>query len=158
MSGNSKIFTAIEAQTDPEKLRALMVNARRKSAAEVYDAAFRRLIFIGSEGEPGTVEHDFWTAIAAVEQALLEERGKAVRATRTRQMVRKHGVVGTLGKLVAAKADDDGFDQMIARDMPELTGEAVVIKHSEAFTPDIIAAACARLTGAGVDPAAFAAA
>ncbi|MFT4793817.1 MAG: hypothetical protein ACI9ZM_001972 [Paracoccaceae bacterium] len=155
MADNSRIFAAIEVQTDPAKLRALMANARRKSVVDVYAAAFRRLTDIAPEEEPGTVEYDFWKGIAAVEQTLLEERGKAVRATRTRQMVRKHGVIGTLGKLVTAKADDDGFDQIMARDLPELTGEAVVIKHSSAFEPEIIAAARARLARAGVDPGAL---
>ena len=42
MADNSRIFASIEAQADPDKLRALMVNARRKSVTEVYDAAFRR--------------------------------------------------------------------------------------------------------------------
>jgi hypothetical protein len=155
MADNSRIFASIEAQADPDKLRALMVNARAKSVTDVYDAAFRRLADIASEEDPGTVDHDFWAHVAAREQTLREERGKAVRLTGARQMARKHGVTGALGKLVSVKDDGDGFDQMIARNMPELTGEAVVLKHSAEFAPEIVAIARARLVGAGVDPGAL---
>lgn len=158
MADNSRIFAAIEAQADPDKLRALMANAKRKSVADVYDAAFRRLAEIASEDEPGALDHDFWGHVAAMEQVALEHHGKAVRMTGTRQVVRKNGVAVALGKLVSGKDAADGFKQLADRNMPELTAEAIVLRHSADFAPEVVTVARARLVRAGLDPAAYAAA
>lgn len=158
MADNSRILASIAAQADADKLRGLMVNARRMSVDEVYDAAFRRLAEIASEDEPGTLDHDFWGHVAAMEQNLLERNGKATRLTGTRQVVRKQGVAVALGKMVSAKEAGDGFTQMIDRNMPELSAEAIVLRHRAAFAPEVVTVARARLVRAGLDPAAFAAA
>ena len=37
------------------------------------------------------------------------------------------------------------------RGLPELTGEAVILRHTDLFDPEVIAAARTRLVAAGVD-------
>jgi hypothetical protein len=37
------------------------------------------------------------------------------------------------------------------RGMPELTGEAVILRHTDLFDPEVVAAARTRLVAAGVD-------
>jgi hypothetical protein len=41
------------------------------------------------------------------------------------------------------------------RNMPELTGEAIVLRHASQFDPEIVAAARDRLEKAGVEVAAL---
>ena len=50
-----------------------------------------------------------------------------------------------------SKKSTDGFDMLLEREMPELTGEAIVLRHSEQFDNEIQNAARERLVQAGVD-------
>lgn len=142
---------------DPDKLRALMANAVRLGVPEVRDAAFRRLAYVQPAAEPGTVEHDFWQTIFAFEQLLKEERGKTVRLSRTRMKIGRVGEVKTLADFANATKETQGFEMLMERGMPELTGEAIILRHPEDFDDETRAAAAARLEGAGVDPGSLAA-
>ena len=151
MSDNSKVIAIIEASTDPAQLRRFIENARRMNAPDVREAAFRRLVEILPEEEPGSVEHDFWRSIHAFEQVLLEERGKTVRLSRTRQKITRVGVMQTLRDFTTSKAPTQGFEMLIERGMPDLTGEAIILRHRDLFEHDVVAAARTRLETAGVN-------
>ena len=150
MTDYTKQLSFIEKTTDAEELRGLIASAKRLGATQVREAAFRKLINLGIEHEVGSVEHDFWRTVNAFEADLKEERGKTVRLSRTRQKVAKDGVIKTLADW-AENSPTDGFHMLLERDMPELLGEAIVLRHAEAFEPHIVAAAKARLTEANVD-------
>ncbi len=151
MTDNSKAIAIIESSTDPAQLRRFIENARRMKALDVRDAAFRRLVEILPEEEPGSVEHDFWRSIHALEQVLLEERGKTVRLSRTRQKIARVGVMQTLRDFAAKKSPSQGFEMLLERGMPELTGEAIVLRHTDLFDPEVVTAARTRLVAVGVD-------
>ncbi|WP_423209305.1 hypothetical protein E2976_15050 [Paracoccus yeei] len=153
MPDHEKVLASIAIATDVAKLRKLRENAQRLGAAEVEQAAFRRLLEILPEERPGSIEHDFWMTIHAFEEILRDERGKTVRLSRTRQKISRVGVKQTLIDFATSKAPTDGFNMLIERGLPELTGEALVLKHSECFEPEVQAAARLRLENAGVDVA-----
>lgn len=100
---------------------------------------------------PGSVEHAFWRTIHAFEDILSEERGKTTRLARTRQKVQRVGVKQTLIGFATHPTSTEGFDMLIERGLPELTGEAIVIQHSSEFSPEIVEAAIQRLRRVGVD-------
>ena len=154
MKDAQKILDLIATCDDPEKLQTWRANARRAGRVDVADAAFRRRIAILPEERPGTVEHDFWQTVHAFEHILTEERGKTVRLSRTRQMVGRVGVVATLKSWAKRTSDTDGFTMLMERNMPKLTGEAIVLRHASQFEPEIVAAARNRLEKAGVNAAA----
>lgn len=151
MSNHANVLSNILNCDDPEKLRTWIKNARDKNADEIADAAFRRLISILPSEQPGTLEHDFWQTIHAFEFTLSEERGKTTRLSRTRQKVSRVGVVQTLKDWALEKKQTQGFEMLMERGMPELTGEAVVLRHCDRFEAGVQAAARDRLVRAGVD-------
>jgi len=151
MADHKKVLASIAVATDPTKLRTLRENAQRLGVPEVDDAAFRRLVEILPEETPGSIEHDFWKTIHAFEEILRDERGKTVRLSRTRQKIDRVGVMRTLIDFAVSKAPTDGFNMLIERGLPELTGEALVLKHSGHFETAVLEAAKSRLEGAGVD-------
>jgi hypothetical protein len=151
MTDYSKILALIAACDDAGKLRTWIANARKENQKEIEDAAFRRLIQILPKEAPGTVEHDFWRTIHAFEHMLSEERGKTTRLGRTRQKVARVGAIETLRDWAMASKSTDGFDMLIERNMPELTGEAIVLRHGKRFDTAVVSAATKRLEDAGVD-------
>jgi hypothetical protein len=151
MTDHSKILTFIETCTDPKALATLERRAREQNAPDLEKAAFQKLISIVPEAQPGTVEHDFWTTIHAFEHLLTGERGKTTRLSRTRQKVARVGVIPTLEDWAYGK-QTEGFDMLMERGMPELTGEAVVLRHASQFSPEVVSAAQQRLLAVGFDP------
>jgi hypothetical protein len=151
MTENSKILTFIAQCDDAEKLRTLVKRARERGEADVADAAFRKLIALVPSERPGTAEHDFWQTVHAFEYLLTEERGKTTRLARTRQKIGRVGVIQTLIDWALSDKETDGFKMLLERNMPELTGEAIVLCHSDRFAPNVVSAARNRLMVAQVN-------
>ncbi|MCK1334728.1 hypothetical protein ACVW1A_002092 [Bradyrhizobium sp. LB1.3] len=151
MPDHAKILALIAASEDVDKLRTWIVNARKEKQADIEEAAFRRLIEILPKEAPGTVEHDFWRTVHAFEHILSEERGKTTRLARTRQKVARVGEIETLRDWAVGSKSTDGFAMLIERNMPELTGEAIVLRHTDRFDAEVVSAATMRLKEAGVD-------
>ncbi|MXP15677.1 hypothetical protein GRI44_13050 [Altererythrobacter confluentis] len=139
----------IEKCLDTDNLRNVIVNARRHGELEVIRAAQLRLYELLPSEEPGTLEHDVWRCIHALEDALAEERGKTVRLSRTRQKIGRDGEHQTVIDLVNGK-QSSGFDMMIARNMPQYTFEAVTLRHPSRFADKCRDNAAKRLAEAGV--------
>lgn len=148
---NARILDLVSKCDDPEKLRTWIKNAREKGETQIVETAFRKLISILPKEQPGTVEHDFWQTIHAFEHVLSDERGRTTRLSRTRQKVAKVGEVQTLKDWALSSKSTDGFEMLIERNMPELTGEAIVLRHAERFSPEVVEAARQRLEEAGVE-------
>jgi len=135
----------------PAKLRTVITNARERGVPDVAEAAFRKLIAIVPAAAPGTLAHDLWQTIHAFEHILTEERGKTTRLARTRQKIARVGEKQTLADWALGRTETDGFRMLLDRNMPELTGEAIVLRHDQEFTPQVVDAARRRLISAGVD-------
>ncbi len=149
---NDAALSRVGAMDDPDKLRNLMANADRMGVTPVRDAAFRRLALVQTEGEPGTIEHDTLQTVFAYEQLIREELGKAKRLTRTRTKLTKSGAVNALTDMPTTTADYAAFDTLVTRGLEDLTGEAVILRHGEAFDDATRDAATARLEAAQTAP------
>ena len=145
----SRMLTFVASCDDPEKLRTIEENARKRGADALADAAFRGRVSVLPSERPGTVEHDFWRSVHALEAVLTEERGRTTRLSGTRQKVGRVGVHRTLADWARKKTS--GFDMLLERDMPELLGEAVVLRHPDEFESNVLDAARNRLEASGVD-------
>ena len=138
----------IPAMDDAYGLRILMGNAKDQQSTIVFNAAFRRLMDVLPGEAPGTVDHDFWRSTFVYEELLSEKNGKKTLASRIRQKVKRLGVSKTIEDLASAKSESDGFKMLIQRGMPELTAEAVVVRHADRFSPAVVEAARSRLAAA----------
>ena len=144
-----RILQQIERCSDPKLLRQWASNAAKQGATEIELAARRRLYAVMPSAQPGTLEFDVWQSIYALEDALTSERGKTTRLSRTRQKIGRDGEQRTVADLVMGKPSE-GFRMLIDRGLPELTFEALAIKHEKVFGSLIAATARERLAEAGV--------
>lgn len=137
--------------SDPEKLKTMIENARKGGEYEVRRAGELRLYEVLPSAQPGTLEHDVWQSIYALEGALKDERGKTVLLSRTRQKIKKDGEHKTVSDLVLGKVSE-GFTMLLDRQMPRLTFEAVALRHATEFAREVVASAEARLVESGLEP------
>ncbi|WP_226780942.1 hypothetical protein [Oceaniglobus trochenteri] len=145
-------LAAVKKMEAPEGLRRMMANARLKGVEKVHDAAFKRLAHVQAEGDPGSVEHGMWSAINAIEEIKRDDAGKTVRLSFLRRDIQKLGMVPAMDKLVSKDSPSERFEELIARHFPELTAEAVVMRHADKFSEGAVARSTERLSDAGIDP------
>lgn len=152
MSGSraatQKALELIARFTKPDELRKIAENAKAAGNEEVRSAALRKLYAVSPEAQPGTLEHDVWQSIFALEGALTEERGKTTRLARTRQKIQREGELSTVADLIK-KSASDGYRMLLDRGWPELTFEAVALRHPDRFEEGILQAARQRLRQSG---------
>lgn len=142
-----KALAHIATETDPEALLGVARNARGKSPA-VEKAALRRLAEVSAKHAPGTVEHACWQMVHAVEALRRLNGRKVARMNRMRAKIEKDGEIGALEYCALNKTV--GFGEMMDYGTPELTAEAIVLRHQRHFSPAALAAARMRLGDAGV--------
>lgn len=152
MADHSKLFAFIAKCEAPSDLKEMIRKARQQGAPALADAAFNRLIDISPTAKPGTLEHDFWRMVAAFEQLRTEYNGKTTLLSRTRQKVARVGEQALLAEWALAKPTS-GFEMLLEMGRPDLTGEAIILRHPHRFTDDERLAAKSRLEAEGVDTA-----
>ena len=73
-----------------------MPNAKRLGNEDVYQAAFRRLSALASDGTDDLLVRQFHARLAAYEETFAPKHGRQVRRAYTRPKLRGQGVVQTL--------------------------------------------------------------
>jgi len=149
---STKALAFIAACNDPKKLRQIAMNAATAGNIDVERAASLRLYHVLPAEEPGTLEHDVWQSIHALEHALTSERGKTTLLARTRQKIKKVGEQQTVSGLLLSGKPSEGFRMLLDRAMPERTFEAVSLRHPDKFGEEELSVAQARLADVGLAP------
>jgi hypothetical protein len=130
---------------DVDGLRQLMVNARRLGRNDVYWKAFGRLCTLQGMSESDPLYRDFAQTLAAYEELLTDKNGRTTRASRTRQKLARKGVEQSLEDWAMAVQPTEGFALLMDNDLKHLTGEHLVIKYSDRFSPEAVKRARERI-------------
>lgn len=85
------------------------------------------------------IEHEVRQTVAVCEKVA------GVAATRTHAMLRTHGAVETLSRLMVSGDFQAGFRALVAAGRHEDSFEAIVPRNARAFRRDVVAAARWRL-------------
>jgi hypothetical protein len=137
-----KALAYIEQSSDLEGLRTLLTRARGTSEA-VEKAAFKRLVAVTAPQAETAVAQDCWAMVHAVEELRRAAGRKVSRMNRMRPKIDKDGEIAALE--YCAINETDGFAEIMAYGMPELTAEAIVLRHPSHFSSLALSAAQARL-------------
>jgi hypothetical protein len=146
------VLAQIARCAEPALLRRWIKNAEKAGSAAVERAARLRLYEVLPSASPGTLEYDVWQSIYALEDLEGRKKGKTVRLQRTRNMLKERKEAGTVAHLVLKRSASAGFRMLLDYELPELTFEALVLKHRERFDAHVIEAARDRLSSEGVAP------
>lgn len=122
---------------DTLKQPALALQARQKSVR----------LQAASHGAATDAEREAIEAVYAYERILSSKRGKTVRASRTWQMIDRHGVLPAVERIVTRRDDAAGFQALIEAGFIEFAFESVVLRNPAHFSQDAIAASRKRLEG-----------
>jgi hypothetical protein len=137
----------------PEQCRIVMGRALAHGKQDLYAAVFRQLCRLSGaiyDDPSDPLIRAAFEAVAAYEQTLKGKHGKTVLASRTRQKITKKGVYQSLVDWSKLHGNRPGFHTLIEAGLPEFTFEAVVVRFSDRFTPEVVASCRETLKKAGV--------
>jgi len=130
----------------PEECEQFAINVQDRQP-ERAKAARRRAVELraAKHGAKTDVERDAFKAVCAYEYALIKKSGKTARASRTWPMIKRHGIIPTVEKIVRRKNVTSGYKVLLEMGMPDFAFEAVVCRHRSVFSAEAVKCAEKRL-------------
>lgn len=130
----------------PEECDQFVLNVQA-TEPELAIAARRRAVILRAEshGASSEVEREILAAIYAYEAGKSRETGRKFHASRTWQMVKRHGIIGTAERAVNRDEDAEGFQTLAKMGLQDLAFEAVIVRNPGRFTEGAVARAQERL-------------
>ena len=124
-------FAKNVAATNPP----LAMEARRR-AVELRATAY------GAISEP---EKEALCAVYAYEEVLTRKSGKRTHASRTWQMIKRHGIIAAVERAVNRESETAGFTALVEMHMQDYAFEAVILRYPELFSLEAVEHASARM-------------
>jgi len=130
----------------PEECEQFAINVQNR-LPELAQSARRRAIELRAAlyGAATAAEQEAIQAVYAYERVLSEKRGKTVRASRTWQMIKRHGIIPAVEKVVSRKDEATGYTTLIEMGMSDFAFEAVVCRHPSVFSAEALKRSQERL-------------
>ena len=91
------------------------------------------------------MEKEALQAVSAYEEILTRKNGKRTRASRTWQMINRHGILPAIERAVDRESDATGYLTLVEMHMTDLAFEAVVLRHPDNFSAETVERARQRL-------------
>ena len=132
----------------PEHCEIFAKNARAKDRADLADQARMWAIQLraAAYGAESQTEIEALEAVHAYEETLPKKNGKRARATRIWQMIRRHGIIEAVNRVVARKDDAIGYILLKKKGMEDLSFEAVVLRYPQIFSEEAVSHAEKRIS------------
>ena len=130
----------------PDECEQFAINVQTR-LPDLARAARRRAVELraAEHGTTSTAEREALEAVYAYERVLSQKRGKKIRASRTWQMIERHGIVGAVERAVSRSDDPAGYMTLVEMGMQDLSFEAVVVRHPEVFSREAVTHSADRL-------------
>lgn len=123
------------------------MNAAERGRPDLECLAKKRAIELRADahGASSDAEKEALQAIYAYEEILSRRNGKPTKASRTWQMVERHGILQAVERAVNRSQATMGFDALDEMGLREFAFEAVILRHPGKFSDEAVAAARERL-------------
>ena len=130
----------------PEECEQLALNVGNR-LPELAQEARRRAVELRAALHDATsaTEREALQAVYAYERVLCEKHGKNVRASRTWQMIERHGIITAVERAVNRTDVTAGYKALVEMGMQDFAFEAVVCRHPTVFSPEALKRSQERL-------------
>jgi hypothetical protein len=130
----------------PEDCDQFILNVEQRSPALVQEARRRKVELLAARyGARGAAEEEALRAVYAYEEVLSRKRGRKTHASRTWQMIQRHGIIEAVERAVNRKKETVGYTALVEVGMQDFTFEAVIVRYPHLFRPQTVARAKARV-------------
>ena len=122
-------------------------NAEKRGRPDLAQKAKVRAVELRAEeyGAKSQAENEAIQAVYAYEEMLSKKNGKRTRATRTWQMIKRRGIIESVERAVNRKSETQGYTTLAEMGLKEFAFEAVILRHPELFSDEVIAISEQRL-------------
>lgn len=135
----------------PEECEQFIKNVEERYPALALEAHRRAVeMRAAAHGAQTAVEREALQAVYAYEEVLSAKRGRKSRASRTWQMIKRHGIIGAVERAVNRKDETLGYTTLTEMGMQDFAFEAVVLRYPDLFSPATIERAKARMVDRNV--------
>ena len=131
----------------PKKCEIFARNAINHDRPDLALEANQRAIELRAEehGAETTAEIEALQAVYAYEELIYKKNGKRHRASRTWQMIKRHGIIEAVERAVKRDSVTQGYTMLVEMGLEQHAFEAVILRHPEIFSDEAILIAGQRL-------------
>ena len=122
-------------------------NAINRARPDLAAEARQRAVQLRAEeyGAESTAEKEAVQAVYAYEDLLTNKNGRTTRASRTWQMIKRHGIIEAVERAVKRDAVTQGYTMLVEMGLEEYAFEAVILRHPDVFSDEAVQISRARL-------------
>jgi len=123
-------------------------NAEKKGRPDLAREAKVRAVELRAleYGSKSEAENEAIQAVYAYEEVLSKKNGKRTRASRTWQMIKRHGIIESVERAVNRESVTQGYTLLAEMGLENFAFEAVILRHPELFSDEAIAKSKQRLS------------
>ncbi len=124
----------------PEDCEKFAKNAERLGHSDLVDDARKRAVELRAEkhGASSDAEKECLKAIYAYEEVLTRKNGKRTRASRTWQMIGRHGILGAAERAVNRDSETMGYTALMEMGLQAFAFEAVILRYPNLFSSEAV--------------------
>lgn len=132
----------------PKHCEIFQKNAMERDRPDLAEQARVRAVQLRAEehGAETDAEKECLEAIYAYEEALTRRNGRRTRATRTWQMISRHGLLEAVQRAVNRPTETKGYRTLAEIGLQHFAFEAVVLRYPVLFNQDTIDLSRQRLS------------
>ena len=131
----------------PEDCESFATNVEAKHPSLAQEAR-RRAVELRAQsfGAKSEAEREALRAVYAYEEVLSRKNGKKTRASRTWQMIKRHGIIEAVQRAVCRKEETMGYTALVDVGMQDFAFECVVLRHPDLFSAEAVAISTSRVS------------
>jgi hypothetical protein len=124
----------------PEDCVRFAANALRLNHPDLADQARERAVELraAAYGASTDAERECLEAVYAYETVLTSRNGKTTKASRTWQMIKRHGIFEAVERAINRREETIGYTVLLEMGLQRFAFESVVMRHPTLFSPETV--------------------